>query len=170
MIKEMYCSYELSKLLKEKGFKESTQLVWYEHLPSPNAVHDSEIGKPKRDYFYWEKEGERNSTWTNDSPIPSYISGEVYSCPTHQIAMAWLREVHNIDIDIEPSVGMLGIKVYVPFISTYKPLKDDPSKVRQIKRGIYYKDDRGVIPSLQHFDSYDEAVEAACLYVLNNLI
>ena len=146
MIKEMYCSYELSKLLKEKGFKESTQLVWYEHLPSQNAVHDSEIGKPKRGLFYWEKEGERNSPWTNDSPIPSYISGEVYSSPTHQMAMAWLREVHNVFIIIEP---------FSNTICYFSLWQGD----------IYHEN-----PLKKHFSSYEETVEAACLYVLNNLI
>ena len=54
-MKEAYCSFEVSKLLKKKWFDESTQFVWYEHLPSPNAVHNSEIGKPKRDYFIGRK-------------------------------------------------------------------------------------------------------------------
>lgn len=47
MITEDYCSYELAKLLKEKGFEESTQFVWYKHAPSQNVVCNSEIGKPK---------------------------------------------------------------------------------------------------------------------------
>jgi len=148
----MYCSCELSKLLKEKGFKESTQLVWYEHLPSQNAVHDSEIGKPKRDYFYWEKEGERNSPWTNDSPIPSYISGEVYSCPTHQMAMAYLREKYGIFIAIN---------------------NDDLDFNWQcfdlINRGSTL-DQKILSSSYGGFKRYEDAVEAACLYALNNLI
>lgn len=99
MIQERYCSFEVAKLLKEKGFKESTQFVWYEHLPSPNAAHNSEIGKPKRDYFYWEEESECNSSWTNDCLVPSYISGDVYSCPTHQSACDWLRQQgYNIEV------------------------------------------------------------------------
>lgn len=153
MIKEMYCSYELSKLLKEKGFKESTQLVWYEHLPSQNAVHNSEIGKPKRDYFYWGKEGERNSPWTNDSPIPSYISGEVYSSPTYQMAMAWLREIHGVFIVIEPH--------------TYDYVNE---KYANYTFSIWQGDNYDENPLSENFPSYDEAVEAACLYVLNNLI
>lgn len=170
MIKEAYVSFETAKLLKEKGFKESTQSVWYEHLPSPNAVHNSEIGKPKRDYFYWEKEGERNSPWTNNSPVPSYISGEVYSCPTHQMAMKWLREVHNIDIEVHADVGMPGVKVYTPFISRYKSSTEYPSKLRQYKNGLYFEDDRGVIPGIRHFETYEESVEAALKYSLENLI
>lgn len=147
-IKEAYCSYEVSKLLKEKGFKESTQFVWYEHLPSPNATHNSEIGKPKRDYFYWEKEGERNSLWTNDSPIPSYINGEVYSCPTHQMACAWLRKK---GIYIEISIA----------ITT-----DDK---------VYYHANVGTISNAWKLvdewnDSYENSVENALKYTLENLI
>lgn len=109
-----------------------------------------------------------------DGEIHTSYDEEGYTQPsiTLQIAIKWLREVHNIDIVIDAAVGMLGVKVYVPFISTYKPLKDEPSKVRQIKRGIYYKDDadKGVIPALQHFDSYEEACEAALKYSLEILI
>ena len=148
MITEDYCSYEVAKLLKEKGFKESTQLVWYEHLPSPNAVYDLEIGKPKRDYFYWEKEGERNSPWTNNSPVPSYINGEVYSCPTHQMAMKWLREVHNLWCEISPEgKGLWYIEVYSLTDEEYIP----NSNAHEIK-------------------SYEEAVEKALKYSLKNLI
>ena len=143
MIQEAYCSFEVAKLLKEKGFNESTDKQFF--------ISDKIIG---------------NYNITDRSRNPERYLDD----PTHQMAMRWLREIHNIDIVIDASVGMLGVKVYVPFISTYKPLKDELSKARQIKRGIYYKDDRGVIPALQHFDSYEEAVEAALKYSLENLI
>lgn len=146
MIKEAYCSFEVAKLLKEKGFKESTQFVWYEHLPSPNAVHDSEIGKPKRDYFYWEKEGERNSLWTNNSPVPSYISGEVYSCPTHQMTLAWLREIYNIFIIVKPYSNT----------SCYFSLWQDDNYYENLLK--------------KNFPSYEETVEAALKYTLKKLI
>ena len=142
MIQEDYCSYEVAKLLKEKGFDEPCIAVYEEEVLRINTLCD----------YY-------------NSKLSSYVCA-----PTHQMAMKWLREKHNIDIDIEAAVGMLGVKVYIPFISTYKPFEDAPSKVRQIKRGIYYKDDRGVIPALRHFDSYEEAVEASLKFVLENLI
>ena len=149
MITEDYVSYEVAKLLKEKGFDESTSMVYMSgdlcKLNRYDSIRNSNYNDITKNYFE-------------------------YTAPTHQMAMKWLREVHNIDIDIDAAVGMLGVKVYVPFISTYKPLKDAPSKVRQIKRGIYYKDDKGVIPALQHFAFYEEAVEAALKYSLENLI
>lgn len=105
-----------------------------------------------------------------DEECQQYYGDYKYPCPTLQMAMKWLREVHNIDVVIDVVVGMLGVKVYFPLISTYKPLKDSTSKVRQIKRGIYYKDDNGVIPASQHFDFYEEACEEAIKYCLENLV
>lgn len=146
-IKEDYVSFETAKLLKEKGFDEDIDL-WYDENGEMFSRHKYDI--------------------SNDWRVKA--QQKVYLSPTLQMAMKWLREVHKIDIDINAEVGMLGVKVYIPFVSTYKKLKDAPSKVRQIKRGIYYKDDKGVISALQHFDSYEEAVETALKYSLENLI
>lgn len=161
MIQEIYCSYEVSKLLKKKGFNESTQLVWYEHLPSPNAVYNSEIGKPKRDLFYWEKEGERNLPWTNNSPVPSYISGEVYSCPTHQMAMAYLREVHNFYI----------CPKYCCFCGS-KP--NDRPYFKWEARILKLPSSNIIYPQpldmCEHYETYEEAVEASLKFCLENLI
>ena len=142
MITEDYCSFETAKLLKEKGFDESCIAVYEEEVLRINTLCDY-----------------------HNSELSSYICA-----PTHQMAMKWLREVYNIDIDIQAAVGMLGVKVYIPYISKYKLLEGTSSKVRQIKRGMYYNDDRGVIPALQHFASYEETVEAAIKYCLENLI
>lgn len=108
-----------------------------------------EKGFNEDSWFHYDNDGDivtRGYRLNRPDDIPAW---------THQMAMKWLREVHNIDIVIDAAVGMLGVKVYVPFISTYKPLKDEPSKVHQIKRGICYKDDKGIIPALQQFDSYE---------------
>ena len=140
MITEDFVSFETAKLLKEKGFPQNTS-HYYEGKNLWRHYHDEVLPKT-----------------------------EIFAAPTQQMAMKWLREVHNIDIVIDAAVGMLGVKVYVPFISTYKPLKDEPSKVHQIKRGICYKDDKGIIPALQQFDSYEQACEAAIKYCLEHLI
>ena len=69
MITEDYVSFEVAKLLKEKGFVE-----------------------PLVNYYYTAK-GER---------VGYLMTEEQYLCPTHQLAMKWLREVYNIFIVIEP--------------------------------------------------------------------
>ena len=65
MIKDAYVSFEVAKLLKEKGFAE-----------------------PLVNYYYTTK-GKR---------VGYLMSEEQYLCPTHQMACAWLREVHNLFI------------------------------------------------------------------------
>lgn len=140
MITEDYVSFEIAKLLKEKGFNERSA-----------ASYDSK-GQLQEGRAYW-----------NKTPI-------WYAAPTHQMVMKWLREVHNINIEVHADVGMLGVKVYTPLISRYKSSTEYPSKLRQYKNGLYFEDDRGVIPGIRHFETYEEAVEAALKYSLENLI
>ena len=126
MIKEAYCSKEVSKLLKEKGFNEPC--------------------------FYYYKDGVlmfspflkgRNSYQTN-----------TYSAPTHQMAIAWLREVHNICITIYPDKEK-------GYEAVLYDIENDVEIILQ-SFGVYgihiYK------------EIYEEAVEAALKYVLENLI
>jgi len=147
MIKEAYCSYEVSRLLKEKGFNVPTEMVWYEHIPSHNVAHKREAGSKKLDYFYWDENTERNSFYTNDTNengMPVYITGKVYSAPTHQMAMAWLRKK--------------GYHIYTVYDTTHKYWH------RHIQAST------GVVWSLGGLASHDEAVETALKYALECLI
>lgn len=76
-ISEDYVSFETAKLLKEKGFDEICYLGYNkngEYVPTSNRTN-SQIIQP--DFCY-------------------------ICCPTLQMTMKWLREVHNINIDIVP--------------------------------------------------------------------
>ena len=75
MIKEAYCSYEVSKLLKEKGFNE---------LCTAKYCTD---GRFDRSFYYYKN---------------SEINKDAYNAPTQQLAMQWLREVQYLWIDIDP--------------------------------------------------------------------
>ena len=79
MITEDYCSFELSKLLKEKGFDEEC------------------------DWFY-EEVGDLNRRTRNgcDKYINSLLDYGEYAAPTHQMAMKWLREEKGIYVYVEP--------------------------------------------------------------------
>ena len=85
MITEDYVSFETAKLLKEKGF----------NIPC-HATYDTAVtgGKPRFSQYevlnYFPR-GMKNTDNKFDMVI---------SAPTHQMAMKWLREVHNINIDI----------------------------------------------------------------------
>ena len=86
MIKEAYCSYEVSNLLKENGFDEPC-----------SSTYDTAVsgGKPKfykYDVLHFFPNGMKNSD-------DKY--GMVISAPTHQMACAWLREKYKLHITVD---------------------------------------------------------------------
>lgn len=144
MINEAYCSYEVSKLLKEKGFNESVRTFY--------------TSDGKFEYCAFELNHNLD------------IGSGFTSAPTHQIAMAWLREEKNIVIEI----NMDG------YMTT------DDGKLKKwysytIWTFIQHLGETGLVDS--RFDdraywqenvkvgqTYEQAVEAALLYALKNLI
>ena len=125
MVKEAYCSFEVSKLLREKGFDEP---CWIKY--------DNE------GYLTFNHVGYINS----EKPCDDFC----VLAPTHQMAMAWLREVHNIIIEPE-SVWNGKEWEYLLFVVTPQNA-DSP----------YYEHNP--------YKSYEECIEAALKYVLENLI
>lgn len=80
MITEDYVSYEVAKLLKEKGFDESTSMVYTSYgdlckLNRYDSIRNSNYNDITKNYFE-------------------------YTAPTHQMAMKWLREEYGISIEI----------------------------------------------------------------------
>ena len=76
MIQETYCSFEVAKLLKEKGFDEPCIAVYEEEVLRTNTLCD----------YY-------------NSELSSYVCAS-----THQTALAWLRQTYKINIVIIPVV------------------------------------------------------------------
>ena len=126
MITEDYCSYEVAKLLKEKGFDEQCRAAY------------TNYGK------------------LFTTQIQQYVTnvicskGTLWDCtaPTLQMAMKWLREEHSIAI--EPMLLSHGW-----FCQIEKILEDF------CKEYIYETD---------NYKTYEEAVESALKYCLENLI
>ena len=127
MIAEDYVSFEVAKLLKEKGFNEPCECAYSSGgqylLSCYKGIVDRRIKNDEASDF-------------------SYSS----TAPTHQMAMKWLREVHNIAIDTEWEHLWY---VYVKPM-TANPFEDDYCQCFSAK--------------------YEEAVEAALKYSLENLI
>lgn len=121
MIKEAFCSFEVSKLLKEKGFNEPCIATYNSTTKNFNV---EEL------YLDWSTQWE------------PYISA-----PTHQMVMAWLREVHNIDIII--------FHEKLPNNCYWARIECHP--FTEFQQEPEYK-------------TYEEAVEAALKYTLENLI
>lgn len=120
MIGEDYCSYEIAKLLKEKGF----------------------------DGYDWCCSHVYTSWQMLINGIPANDDDDFTYAPTHQMAMKWLRE-NNIIITPQPEYFSCdrceswGIDIWA--FGNYKKLPGD-------------------------FPTYEEAVEAALHWTLENLL
>lgn len=134
MISEDYVSFETAKLLKEKGFGGECFSMYV--TPKPHSrmgnPNEAKIAPHGRDSHYYE--------------------GYEYQCeaPTLQMAMKWLREVHNIHFFPDPTLTKEGRVVYGMYVL-------DTDLV-----GFLYE-------NLEE-NTYEEACEAAIKYCLENLI
>lgn len=126
MVQEAYVSFEVAKLLIEKGFNEPTLAYAY--------------GQDIISYYSIPKVTDPLSIEAGRIPLP-----------TQQMAMRWLREVHNILIDIRFNRTFQRFKFFVFFMGA-----DD--------------DDMYDCINLSKRESYEEAVESALNYALNNLV
>lgn len=134
MTQEDYISFETAKLLKEKGFDEKCR-TYYKVFPESRIAaiyHSSE-----------------NRGVSEDDP------NEIL-CPTLQMVMKWLREVHKIHISVEIGFDVDNHQYYF-FV---------PSVCRFSDKSGEYENPFGE----KEFDTYEKACEAAIKYCLENLI
>lgn len=125
MIKEAYCSFEVAKLLKEKGFDEPC----------------------------YGRYSVRSKEFHLDTTKPCNNGGNfLYSAPTHQMAMKWLREMHGIFIAINNDDLDFNWQCY-----------------DLINRGSTL-DPKILSESYAGYKTYEDAIEEALKYVLENLI
>ena len=124
MIKEAYCSFEVAKLLKEKGFNEEV-------------------------ISYYDTDGQGYFISPRECNIGT---GSVYAAPTHQMAMAWLREVYGL------------------FISINLDDLDWSFQMFDIKNRNENMEPTCLSDSYACHKCYEDAVEAALKYTLENLI
>ena len=115
MITEDYCSFETAKLLKEKGFNYPTL------------------------HYYYDKDGDLVFSYNIGAGKNEFVA------PTLQMAMKWLREVHNLALNVCYLLGMWSYSVYRTDVSS---------------SGFNSED----------FDTYEEACEAGIRHCLENLI
>lgn len=121
MITEDYVSFEVAKILKEKGFDGNV------------SVYYNELG----------------STILSCNPI----SKNLIKCPTLQMTMRWLREVHHIFIDIDYDTIEFGDEPYFTLIINMNTMN-------------YYRGNNLPVNSA----TYEGAADAAIKYCLENLI
>ena len=139
-ITEDYVSFEIAKLLKEKGFDIPCREHYYQY---------GELSLYSTEYNNWNGED------------------DYYSCPTLQIAMKWLREVHGISIDI---------------ITNFEWIRDSMASSTDIEYPEiseftgYYFEIHQLVPHRLLYDSpvisktYNKVCDKAIKYCLVNLI
>jgi hypothetical protein len=144
MITEDYCSDEVSKLLKEKGFDWDCIACYTTNGELRDIIHNTTGEVEECDW------NNVPQTYLKIIGLASWYGNT--SAPTHQMAMKWLREVHNIIIVIEPH--------------SYNPIKEKTSSYNfSIWCGDNYEH-----PFTTNYPSYEDAVEAALKYCLTELI
>ena len=126
-ITEDFVSFETAKLLKEKGFNEECFALYNPDgvlIQSGIRLNNIQVGRVKGSY----------------------------SAPTLQMAMKWLREVHNIHIDIDPEWTSKGGFSVIGYCFNIHSIVNP-----------WYED-------FVIYPTYEQAVEAANKYCLENLI
>ena len=131
MITEDYVSYEVAKLLKEKGFDENCS-----HFYRVDGEHEC-CYKAKLPRLT------NNDIRSHDDWVNRVFA---CTCPTLQMAMKWLRKVHNILIVIDKGEDFYAWQ-----------LENNTT-------GEYLGDIVG------ECKSYEQACEAAIKYCLKNLV
>lgn len=147
MANEEYVSYELAKLLKEKGLSKNTISKYAAAGGASEEWYDEYREMMLR--FDWE-EGYLFEPLTE--PHDQYgIWGDTIPAPTYQEAMNSLRKTHSLHITIEPYITTEGV------MYAYKIHKLEQDKVSLLK-------------SEAGFESNESACEDAIEHCLENLI
>ena len=123
MVTENHVNIDLAKLLKYKGFNETT------------------------DYIYYYYEEDDDYCFERLLPEDKFIEDKMVRCPSLQMTLKWLREVHHIFVQIE--------------------LYD---KYEDYVYEIFQNTHRLMIENRQCFSTPEEAAESAIEYCLENLI
>ena len=141
MIKEDYVSFEVAQLLKDKGFDGDTSSCYILEDSTHHIMSDKVV---QSEYYESQDSNEH---------------GHLIQAPTHQMAMKWLREVHNIHIELNWDKGNQLYSFQI-----WKPGKFRP-EISSLDLWKIYKDDNYLGEWI-----YEEAAEAGIKYCLKNLI
>lgn len=134
MIEEAYVSFEVAKLLKEKGFNEKCRGGYHSEFDdndSPIVMLEEWMAQPYNNEFVDE--------------------GFLCSAPTHQMAMTWLREEKGIAI--------------IPILSS---ICDNEKFFWHIK--VVVAKNHKTYQQGWVYEQFENAIEAALKYTLENLI
>ena len=143
MITEDYVSFETAKLLKEKGFPQEYDIYH-------SMVYNEEDYEDEYEVQRMVLETKLVKAGTLSS-YPVGVPEPKCYCPTLQMAMKWLREVHNLSVEVyRTACGYIGCIVSIPSGTDVKFLEEDGD---DLPSGTYTK--------------WEYACEAAIKYCLD---
>ena len=143
MITEDYVSFEIAKLLKEKGFDEICRAVY--------VIRDERLVHCTRHNIF---------DFTNNERIKEVGDGDTaILAPTIQMTMRWLREVHHIHINLD--IHWLYFANALGWMYTIEKI---------LENGVDYVSSEGDENDKTFYSTYEEACESAIKYCLKNLI
>lgn len=163
-IQEDYVSFEIAKLLKEKGFKQTTLHYYFEDnefkqnkliettgmdYGSKYSIEYEELLENWNDNFLTKKNGDRCFGCNKSN---GYF--ETFSAPTHALAIKWIRK--NFQFHIWYDCNQYGSKWKF--------------YINRLEFGDYINSNDEDVSEYPFYDSPEEATEAALLYTLQNLI
>lgn len=146
-MKEDYVSFEIAKLLKEKGFPQNPNICNTAYTFSGKLSNNAKSFVHNATEF--DKLGIKPITYS--------------MAPTLQMAMKWLREVHSLHI----MVNCIGKVNYDPIIQRFDG-KD--FEVEGTVFGTTRQISSKLVDVRRGFKTYENACESAIRYCLENLI
>lgn len=149
MITEDYVSFKIAVLLKEKGFDEKSLTKYWIKNDKYKVYDEDGFINRKEEHAPGEMIFATSDLWYSNDCDENAIWA-----PTLQIAMKWLREVHNIHISVQPDY----------------PNKTNYKLSWCWSVDMLHKDCFECEKHQSYINTYEEAVEAALLYTLKNLI
>lgn len=167
-IQESYCSFDVSRLLRDKGFKKPTLCYYFEDgefrenvlrdtvgmdYGAEYTVEFSELLEDWNDGWITKKNGDRCFGCSKDR---GYF--DTYSAPTHAVAIEWIRV--NFGVWIQGAFPINnGTWEWVVFFLD-KPIEGTDS----------YRNVMSISTDKRSYSSPKEAIDAALLYILQNFI
>ena len=149
MIAEDYCSYEVAKLLEEKGFNENTICKYADIGGITERYYDDYRQRVLR--FHYD---EGYLIEPSTEPEDQYeIIGNTIPASTHQMAMKWLRKIYGFHISVAPYLNNEGEVIWV-------------WEIINIETATIIADSL----DSDDFNSCEEAVEAALKYCLTYML
>ena len=146
MITEDYVRFETAKLLKEKGFPQEYDIYH-------SMVYNEEDYEDEYEVQRMVLETKPVKAGTLSS-YPIGVPEPKCYCPTLQMAMKWLREMHHLSVEVyRTACGYIGCIVAIPSGTDIKFLEEEGD---DLNSGTYTK--------------WEYACEAAIKYCLENLI